>query len=332
MDAALEELRACCRTEQAVKSFEAFEAQLRKSTNSTAPLRHTRLRKSNPIDDDADRILKARMKTQEALQSRPTPVTVIRGSRIPTPAKADPPLPSIFSRLTLTKSKTTGNLATLSTFEMPSLSTTKLSLPSTSHSTEAKVGDTATHIQRKSGFQITQKAREEALKEREQKAKQRAADAQRRLGERSNSYGSMASSATFADNNSKLTKKSHLHHAGASLPSLLPMHRPHDQSCPANIVDDGINYRAIKSGHAPLPPRPRSPWHAQVKMVGDEKVIKSRRKPDRQSSGEIVKGLLDAGMSQVKKIKRRVGGSMSWAGSMEDLNSVMSGSDSGRGN
>ena len=349
MNAALEELRSYCRTEAALKSFEAFEAQLRKKTNTPArPIRAQTVDTGSDFsDEDADRILRARLKTQHALQSRLTPVTAKRVSRIPTPVTLEPPLPNIFSRLTLTKSKTTGNLATLSTFGFPSLSASKVSLPPTSHSLGAKATEFTQHVRRKSGLSTTQNANMDALKEREQKVKQRAAEAQRRTSTRTTSIGSTNSSGSalyMEANNSKPTKKSHLRQSSTttSLPHVCCNESYVKVSRDVHIAE-GMSVGAVEAGHhyrPPPPPEPlgspdvemtqkgiRSEWNAEVKMLGAEKVIrsKSRWRPERRSSGEVVKSFFDAGMSQVKKMGKRVGGSMSWAGSAEDLNVMVSG-------
>lgn len=352
MNTTLQELRACCRTEIALQSLETFEVQLRKSTNM--PCRPVRRRMSDGgsdlSDEDADRILKARLNTQHALQSRSTPVTARGISRIPTPIKIDPPLPSIFSRLALTKSKTTSNLATLSslsTFGITNLSTSKVSLPSTSHSLGAKT--TEQHVRRKSGIETSERVDEAALESPEDTTKPWIADAKRRISNRTTSIGSTQSSRSSGSiqaNISKLVRKSHLRHASTT--TSLP-HLCHGNSRAKVSRDDrvteGVSVRGIEAGHRhPQPARPRSPgeadvelvnvhkgmrpqWDANAKAGSAEKVIRSktRTQAERQSSGEVVKTFFDAGISQVKKMGRRVGGSMSWAGSAEDLNAMVSG-------
>lgn len=59
-------------------------------------------------------------------------------------------------------------------------------------------------------------------------------------------------------------------------------------------------------------------------VVDGHRLRKNKRKShtDRQSSGEFVKTLLDAGLTQVKKMGRRVSGSVSWTSSSEDLTTI----------
>lgn len=301
-------------------------------------------------DQDADRILKGRLNTQHALQSRPTPITARRMSRIPTPAKPEPPLPSIFSRLALTKSKTTSNLATLSnlsTFGISNLSSSKLSLPSTSHSLGAKTAEP--HVRGKSGVLTSEKVGEAAPRWLEDKTKPWTAEAKRRISKRTTSIGSSHSSKSSGSihaNISKLVKGTHLRHSSTttSLPHLCQDYS-HAEVGRDDHVANGMSVRAIEAGHRhPQPSRPRSPWSANVDVVdahkgmrpqwdanakagSAEKVIRSkiRTRAERQSSGEIMKTFVDAGISQVKKMGRRVGGSMSWAGSVEDLNVMVGG-------
>ncbi len=354
MNAALDELRGYCRTEVTLKSFEAFEAQLRKSTNMhRRPVQQRMSRGGTELsDEDADRTLRARLNTQHALQSRATAATTRGISRISTPIKVEPPLPSIFSRLALTKSKTTSNLATLSnlsTFGIPNSSTSKLSIPCISHSLGAKMTEPIQHIRRKSDLQTAQKVGVEALEGREERAKRKATDAQRRVSNRTMSIGSTQSSMSsgfIQANVSKLVKRSHVRQSSTT--TSLPHLRQEQSFAKVDGDDDAaddVSVDAIEAGHRHAqPPKPksrgraevelveahkgmRSHWDAETKTVGAEKVIrsKSRRQTERLSSGEVVKTIFDAGISQVKKMGRRVGGSMSWAGSAEDLNAMVSG-------
>ena len=352
MNTALRELRACCRTEIALQSLETFEAQLRKSTNMPWSPQWTRMsaRGSDLRDEHTDRILKVRLNTQHALQSRSTPATVTRTSRIPTPAKPEPPLPSIFSRLALTKSKTTSNLATLSslsTFGISNVPTSKVLLPSTSNSLEAKT--TEQHVRQKAGIETSERVDEAAFGSPEDRTKPCIADAKRRISNRTTSIGSeqsSRSSGSIQANISKFVRNSHLRNASTttSLPQLC-----HGNSH-ANVnrdvrVTEGVSVRALEAGHRDSQPaRPRSPgeadvelvnankdmrpqWDANAKADSAEQVSRSRirTRSERQSSGEVVKNLFDVGMTQVKRMGRRVGGSMSWAGSAEDLNAMVSG-------
>ena len=348
---ALAELRSCCRTDQALQSFEIFEANLRKNTRIPAPYSRSRESDggSDVSDEDAGRTLQARVKTQQASPLRPTPITARRISRIPTPVKIELPLPNIFSRLTLTKSKTTSNLATLSSVSIKNTSTPKLSLPSASQSSGVKTDNSDQQRGPKSGTQVASKSGV-TLKEQGQRIEQRAADIRRRVSERtislaSTNSGQSGSHVELAP--SKLVKKNRLVHSKTS--TSLPI--PDRRSSYPTVGDDhnfiaGTNCRALEAGQGP-PPRARSPWGAQVDNVnahrrvksgwdgksttiGAERVIrsKSRKRSQRQSSGEVVKNMFDAGVSQVMKMGRRVGGSMSWAGSAEDLNGTIG----GRGN
>jgi hypothetical protein len=295
MNDALEELRGYCRTEDALRSFEAFEARLRKNTNIPARLFRTGTSDagSDFSDDDAGCILRARLKTERALHSADTPVPSKGISRIPTPIKVEPRLPSIFGRLALTKSKTTGNLATLSNFSSP-----KLSQSSTSHGAEPPSSGQEGHFRRASGARVMSKAQKAEAKE--------------------PITSTNTSRSKIESNTSKPLKRQHLRQSSttASLPHLY-----RDMSFTKvdrdSQIGEGASFGAIESGHSLPPANSRPSRNVDIQMAGTEMVIgsKSKRKPDRQSSG----------LSQVKKMGRRVGGSMSWAGSAEDLNAAVSG-------
>lgn len=298
----------CCGTEEALKSFTAFEQQLRHGAHTPAPLRQSGAidTGSGCFDEDAERIRRAQARTEQSLESA-LPLALRRGSRIPTPVRTEPPLPNIFSRLALTKSKTTGNLTAISNFGITSLSTPRLA-QSSSNQADQEAPVTLTHMRRKSGLQIAEQQKKEALKERQERDRERAAETQRRISEKNICLSSTVSNCKSIDNSSHTDKTAQLQRSSVPVPSHLS-ELPHQLANRATMIREaGVGN--LESGYCLPPPAPPSPYDADVKLVGSEKVVKSRRRPQRQSSGEIMKGFFDASISQVRKMGKRVGGSM----------------------
>jgi hypothetical protein len=316
MNTALQELRGYCRTEEAVKSFNVFENQLRQNTNAPSRLdrRPAIDARSEAFAEDADRIRRARLRVEQNLETK-IPLAARRGSRIPTPIKTESVLPNIFSRLALPKSKTTSNLTTLATSGKTNLSTSKLP-----HSSPTDVVAEApvmpTHTRRKSGVQITEQQRKGALKEREEKAKQRVAETQRRLIEKTTHSSSTVSSPQSNNKASHTSKPARLRRSSLSVPANL-CDLP-EQATGQTAELDGECIGNSEHGQPFQAPAPYNMY------TNSEQKAKFRRRPQRQSSGDIMKGLFDAGISQVKRMGRRVGGNMSWTGSSEDVSTTLS--------
>ena len=122
MEKALHELYRCCRTSQALKSFEMFETQLRASTGTHSKPPLTTLRSSDSgffLEDDIrhkqakERFRKTSEEPSHTIKHQPEEKLATVKSSV---ARTEHfPMPSILSRLALPKSKTTGNLLSMHT-------------------------------------------------------------------------------------------------------------------------------------------------------------------------------------------------------------------------
>jgi hypothetical protein len=318
MNTALQELRGYCRTEEAVKSFNVFEDQLRQNSDAPSGLcrRPAIDAGSDASAEDADRIRRARLRVEQNLETK-IPLAARRGSRIPTPVKTDSMLPNIFSRLALPKSMTTSNLTTLSNFGAGNILAAKVAQTSPADGAgEAPI--VPIHARRKSGVQITEHQRKEALKDREDKAKQRVAETQRRISDKS-MIATTVSSPKSNITTSYASKPAQLHRSSLSVPSNLCQLPREVTARTARLGTEKFgNFEGRECSRPAQMPAPRNT------DTNTEQQSKVRRKPQRQSSGDLMKGLFDAGISQVKRMGRRVGGNMSWTGSAEDVSTTLS--------
>ena len=310
MNVAVTELRSCCQTNQALQSFEIFETQLKKSLGIPSPT------KSSAIDGTADmasedemRMLRVQRRRQQIrpCQQRSTPK---HEPAMLTPTKLEHPLPNIWSRLALPKSKTTSNLLTL---QSPS----RLPTPQPSH---PKPGEwLSPHAtSRATGPQEAPERRNEVLKDIRQFVKTPVKVVQQRMSApRNPSYSSNVNNTSGGKTLTSSKTMPHLRKASTTTADtrtpLVSRMGGFDK------VSENLTCAAFETGRPPPPlPRDKTPGSA-VKLVDGEKILKSRRRSERKSSGEIIKGVLDAGMKQVKQMGKKVGGSMSWVGSQEDL-------------
>jgi hypothetical protein len=329
MCTALTELRSYCRTEAALKSFEIFESNLRKTSDAAPRSMSSQYSGSGSDvgDEEPGEVLHVRLQARDLLQHRAPAATAKRISRIPTPVRVEPPLPSIFSKLALVKSKTTGNLSSLSSLGLLNRSTSKVSLHSTSQKAEHKVNTSGNGRREFSNERFTQKNREITTGV-------ELTDSLRRSSGRTASIVSGGSSPCM-DNIESSGPQRFLRPPIRHSTTTVSFTHARRESSFVNLsqfgaVEPGVSSGMIEAGHQRIPPpRTRSPY-SDVKLVGGQKIVRSkskvRMKPERLSSGEIVKGFLDSGLNQVKRMGKRVGGSMSWAGSADDLSSVVNGS------
>jgi hypothetical protein len=329
MNTALTELRTYCRTEAALTSFETFEANLRKASDAAPRSMSSQHSGSGSDigDEEPQQVSHVRSGAGELLHRRGPSNTAKRTSRIPTPVRVEHPLPNIFSKLALVKSKTTGNLSSLSSLGLLNQSTAKASLPSTSQKVQHQVNDSGNGRRESSNQKLMPRHRESTTGV-------ELTDSLRRSSGRTVSILSGRSSPCTDStefSGSQRFLRPHIRHS-TTTGSFTQARRESSfvDLSQFDAVEPRLNRQMMQASHQRPPPRQiRSPY-SDVKAVGVEKVVQSkskvRMKPERLSSGEIVKGFLDSGINQVKRMGKRVGGSMSWAGSTDDLSSVLSGS------
>ncbi|KAK4940206.1 hypothetical protein LTR10_019635 [Elasticomyces elasticus] len=311
MYAALNNLRKDCKTAIAVGSFEEFETGLLgKSENSRSGHR----RRPSHIVGRVQSI--GRMKAPGSGSVRPplswgmsqSPGNI--SSRTNAEAVMSSSSDAFYGVGSLPKSKTTGNLASF-------IPVTVKKQTARATNSSAKLSTTVAPIHRTTTSYLcsSPELRDKVLKDREERAARRAADAHRHSSSRFPSQS--------ADTNGDQTRM-HLQSLKTSVP--LGKEQTKVSQTQASTLDDVVEPldRATReSGHGvqPLMHVERAQNSSQVQIVnvsggGVEKVIKSRRKTERQSGGEMVKSLFGVGMREVKKMSRRVG---SWAGSSDDL-------------
>lgn len=314
MSTALNELRRSCRTNEAIKSFEEFEAQLlRKLGLPRQSLRRVGsfTLRSNDLDKDAKIPASGGLKNNMGWNLPHYPgnrsTSTSRISSLNAEAVMSQGSKTFYGNGDLAKSKTTGNLASL----IPNM---PKRLPVPTSSPGRKLGTTATiaHRRRPSYLECSPEVVTGAVIEREDRAARSAAEACRRSTSRLQSFGLPKS-----DSQSKLQPSPQI-----------AVQAEHDlcgsSTTKVNAFDPVVgelNCAMFESGHLPPPTQVSDTGASRVHLVkvpvgGKEKLVKSRGRIDRQVSGEIVKNFIGAGMREVKKMGRRVGG---WGGSSEDL-------------
>jgi hypothetical protein len=211
----------------------------------------------------------------------------------------------------MAKSKTTGNLASL----IPTIAK-KQRAPTDKTDSEPDTSESKSHRRRTSYFECSAEFRAQAMKEREARAARRAAETHRRSGSRVPS-GLVKSESRNLELQSiskapALAQKARDEIFGSKVHKFDPVMR-------------SLDCAMLESGHGIPPAAPTAPtsdaFSPPLEVVtvngGEEKVIKSRRRRERQLSGEMVKNFFGAGVREVRKMGRRVG-AMS-LGSSEDL-------------
>ncbi|KAJ4570992.1 hypothetical protein HRR94_001900 [Exophiala dermatitidis] len=312
MNTALIELRQSCVRQEALKSFEDFESQLLKKLGVT---RLQLDRAASLVIGRKDPEKQAKLShgggtkpmTSFKLPQSPsnTSTATSRISNVNAEAVITTGPKALYGNAGLTKSKTTGNLAVL----IPTGPKKQDGAVST-RSPGAK--ETCSHKRRTSYFERSPESLSNAARDGEEKVLRRGADAHRRSTSRLPSFVFPKS-----ESQSKL------------LPSPKTDVGGQDPRCGGTIakvnafdpVVGPLDCAMLESGHSTPPPPVSDIASSRVQLVkvaggGKEKLVKSRRKVDRQISGEI-KSFIGAGMREVRKMGKRVGG-INW-GSSEDL-------------
>ncbi|RMZ84475.1 hypothetical protein DV738_g728, partial [Chaetothyriales sp. CBS 135597] len=80
----------------------------------------------------------------------------------------------------------------------------------------------------------------------------------------------------------------------------------------APVTAAGSTAKRVQCERAKTPP-------TVVRVLDDEALNKNRRRSARKSNGDLVKGVLDASLKQVRLMGKLVGDGVSWMGSQEDL-------------
>ncbi|EXJ73650.1 uncharacterized protein A1O5_03412 [Cladophialophora psammophila CBS 110553] len=319
MNNALNELREHCKTEEALKSFDDFENTLLKKigisrqslhrTGSLAFAGREVERKQGISGSSASRSFPLNMSNSPSNASTPTS----RISSVNADAVLTVNSKSFYGEGAIAKSKTTGNLAAL----IPLIPKRQYVVASSSLPKSNTV-QPVSHRRRTSYFECSPETRAKAMKEREERASRRAAEAHRRSSSHMPVLDVTKSRGQSKDqgSSSRAVKIS-----GAAQSQLNSSNSKTDAS---GAVADSLSAAMLESGHVRPPPNTVSAaLPSRVELVelsggGKEKVVKSRRKTERQISGEMVKILFGAGMREVKKMGRRVSG-MSWPGSSDEF-------------
>ncbi|KAJ9646863.1 hypothetical protein H2204_000555 [Knufia peltigerae] len=313
---ALDELRRCCMTDDALESFEHFEVALLKKLG----ISHQSLyRDSKSLSGASDAGSRPRMAGcggrksgttwNESQPFGSTSTSTSRVSSINAEAVMGKASRGVEGKGTLAKSKTTGNLASF----IPKFASRQL-VPFIKTTYQSNSTDHKVHHRRISHVGHTPESAEQTIEGRE-------------------SHTASQMNATHWRSGSRIPSFSLANSESRSLQSLsTPTATPPAEKERSLIFGKKIQKRdqvvgsldcaMMESGHTMPPYEEKSQaFFPQVQMVtvqGEkEKVIRSRRKSERQSSGEIVKNLFGAGVREVRKMGRRVG-AMS-IGSSDDL-------------
>ena len=313
MNTALAELGSCCRTTLALQSFEVFEAQLKNKSCIPARANPSSVDGTTDVDSEMGLTMRRVQRRRVQAYSSPQQMQVAKdGLRLLTPTKPEPPLPNIWSRLALPKSKTTSNLLSLQSASAPRLPTPTALRP--------KPGEWLSpyHARRVSGHPPTPERKSEIMKDVRHLVRTPARIVQQRMSaSRTPAYGSNVSSSSEVRRLTSSKTMPHLRKPSSTTPITKPL--PVAMLKEFDKVSDSLSCASLETGCPPPPPRRAKSPEAATKMVNGGKVLKSRRRSERKSSGEMIKGVFDAGMKQMKQMGKRVGGSMSWVGSQEDL-------------
>ena len=362
MESALHELHRCCRTTQALKSFEVFETQLRASTCGSSEPSLTTLKSSDSgffLEDDIrhkeakERFQKPFEEPCHTIKQQPEDKLATANSGTTQP---ELPIPNILSRLALPKSKTTSDLIGMQTDAQQG------PMPTTNRLQKSQAPSFAVqkHARRTSYLPVSSKKQSRNSNLQELSVDDHFTIAARTATSGPASYDS--NTLPTAEPRQRRQRRSAIYdnavaHRKASIsgsdldaslaPPRLPAMRLPSSERTVSFVDsdDGLrrqtltgtaggSHRHIIDGldsvtdeapaniveavH-PVSPYPSSGPSASIETVKGEKVVKSKRRSGRQSSGEFVKTLFDASISQVRKMGKRVGGSMSLGNSSEEF-------------
>ncbi|OAP65402.1 hypothetical protein AYL99_01374 [Fonsecaea erecta] len=326
MNSVLNELRTHCKTEEALESFEDFEnillrklGILRQSLRRVGSLAFAGKEVERRSETSASNGFKPfLLNTTASPGNASTPTSRI--SSVNAEAVLTEPSKTFYGGGNMAKSKTTGNLASLTPL-IP-----KRQYVIANHSRpKSNTAQPASHRRRTSYFDCSPETRAKAMKEREDRAFRRAAEAHRRSNSQIPLMGVVKSRGQSKDPASSSDAVT----ISGSIPPRF------SSSCSkveaAEAVTGSLSAAMLESGHVRPPPiavSRASPSRVQLVELpggGKEKVVKSRRKSERQISGERVKTLFGASMREVRRMGRRVSG-IGWPGSSDDLTSPRSGS------
>ena len=311
---ALAELRSCCKTEKARGSLEAFERSMKH--NMAGPGLVNTQNSSDPEHQVAS--VRATARTRQTVGHSRVSETSTLAPGLVAPAstrRSRPPLPlpNIWERLSLTKSKTTGNLADLS--DNPAVGAPRCNPPPRPVITW--------HHRRQSSTQSIAQNIPAAVVEGQDEPSNLSTTripASHRRHSSNVTMSSMSRTKTGSTWGAATPRKTPMCHCRTSSGSFGPFDEMHP----------GVTVASIESGHPPAPRPPPTSTKSlpspktQDSSMNSERYVKSRREKYRRSSGEAMKDLWQAGVDQVKKMGKRVGGSGSWATSNEDFDRVVS--------
>ena len=291
MLAALHELRGYCQTTKARNSFQIFETKL-KGGRSQHLVRDS---SSEYFElDNGGASCKARARDGHAFERSgvvgQTKVNSKKAVPLPTMRKPEVTLPNIWERLSLNKSKTTGDIAPR--HHRRKSSTNTVSYPPY----RAESGESLAVVPLLPRVPVSHSRNP------------------------SNSSSASTAKVGTAFGPQYTPPRPHLCHCSTSSSLVSRFDK----------LDQGASVSSIESDHRlpPTPPPPPTAKHSVISISG-ERYVKSRRECERRSSGEIMKGFWQAGVKQVRKMGQRVGGSTSWVGSGDDLNAMVSGKAGG---
>lgn len=309
INSALTELRDHCKTAEALKSFEEFEGSLLKRTGmSRQSLRRALVTGANESDKglSTSRTMPLAVGAPTSPGNASSPMSCM--SSVNAEAVLTGASKAFYGERNMAKSKTTGNLASL----IPAIPKRQHFLNTgPTQQPQPSATQRVSHRIKTSYFDCSPETRAKAMKEREERAARRAAEVLRRSG----------SQITSMDG--PFSRKASGKAAVGAKPAL-PQHVSYNSKVSRfDQVGSSLSAGALESGHGLPPPLVAAttmPSRVEVVYMSGgekEKVIKSRRRAERQFSGERVKSLLGAGVREVKKMGRRVSG-MSWPGSGDD--------------
>lgn len=294
-------LRTYCRTAEALQSFESFDRQLCKKLgihHNTGALKD---RVSLPGEDNW-KIQRSNFFKVRKLRSMPQSpnldcTTISRVSSLDMEANSS----SFYGQGALTKSKTTGNLASI----LPLIHKKTLAL-TTSYTQKSINTHPKVHQQKTSYFDCSPEMRAKALRERETRAARRVAEVKNR------SETHTTKTTNLGTNQVGLERV-------LSAPSIAPKHRRVSSfiiATPQSSNGLGANFdHETPKGERgesslPSPTDRRRPKDPQGGVVSQEDTFKLRRRPERHFSGEIMKNFFEAGLREVRRMDRRVSGGM----------------------
>ena len=331
MQRVLGELQACCMTNDALKSFQQFDAALKNRSVDTLGV--YAVDGGDTWEHAAESNTGLRCPSYEPhvkLEGARKPDSLPRVLGVPSGANAAMSFNTskFLIRPGLVKSKTTGNLSST----IPPSSNVYLRSAAASTST-AKVTAKAGHSRRPSNLEYTPEMRTKALKDQEARAAKRVTETKRK------SSGKITSSDAFITKICTLDKNSGGQpciNKNAGGPAASPYYTTTSENREAFLnsteSDDTITGSRtcvpFETGQNPDPLPPQTAGVGQgsekiVEMLNGKRVVRSRGRSERQISGEVVKTLFGAGIREVRRMGRRVG-SMGWANN-EDLSTVIGG-------